>query len=465
MSGKFRSFVIFAGMRTGSNLLEATLNQISRITCFGEAFNPYMLGWPDTDQILGVSQREREADPLALLDKLRSRPDHLSGFRYFHDHDARIFDAMMQDHTCAKVILTRNPLESYVSTRLAWETSQWKLNASETPIEMQITYDGPEFRQTLSEIEAFQRRIIHGLQVSGQSAFILGYPDLRDGDVLTGLVHWLGRRDVERVEPASDQVPQNPQDMASKVQNFDQMQADLHQLDPFLLHHLPNYEPRRGPAVPSFTAAEVGQGLLYMPVRGQSNDPVAAWLAGLGGVHGDFTQTSLRQWKRNHSGHRSFTVLRHPLQRAWAAFQHLITRAQPDLRQMMRDLYKVPLPPDAALGALHDDQNAALLVDFLGFLKRNLNGQTGVPVHPFWASQTEILAGFARFGSPDLLVREDRMADDLAHLASSAGIADPQLDRLTPEPLPGFLQDRKLIDAAYAAYQRDYVSFGYEKTP
>ena len=62
----FRSFVIFAGMRTGSNLLEATLNGVRRVTCFGEAFNPYMMGWPDKDELRGITMAEREADLLPV---------------------------------------------------------------------------------------------------------------------------------------------------------------------------------------------------------------------------------------------------------------------------------------------------------------------------------------------------------------------------------------------------------------
>ncbi|MFV0302029.1 MAG: hypothetical protein ACK5IP_14345, partial [Paracoccus sp. (in: a-proteobacteria)] len=77
MNQSFRSFVIFAEMRTGSNLLEATLNKIKRVTCFGEAFNPYMLGWPDVDSLRGMTMAEREADPLKLLSLLMEKPDHL----------------------------------------------------------------------------------------------------------------------------------------------------------------------------------------------------------------------------------------------------------------------------------------------------------------------------------------------------------------------------------------------------
>lgn len=460
MSNAFRSFVIFAEMRTGSNLLEATLNAVRRVTCFGEAFNPYMMGWPDKDELLGVTRDQREADPLVLLRKLTDKPGHLPGFRYFHDHDPRVFDAIMEDRDCAKIVLTRNPLDSYVSTRLAWATNQWKLNETETPIPASITYDGEEFRQSLSAIEAFQLRVMHGLQVSGQAGFWLGYDDLRDADVMTGLLHWLGRRDLRRVEPASDQVPQNPRELAQKVGNFPAMQKDLQRLDPFQLHRIPNFEPRRGPAVPGFLAAEAGAGLIHMPVKGGPGDRVAGWLRGLGKVSGDFTQSGLRQWKRDHPGHRSFTVLRHPLYRAWDAFLHLLAAANPEMRRLMREVHRVPLPPDEALAELSDDDSARLFLDFLGFLRRNLNGQTTLPTHPGWASQSEVLAGFARFSVPDLVAREDRLAPDLMALAAMAGIE--AADAPGPEKQPDFLHDRRLMAAARAAYLRDYVAFGFQ---
>lgn len=49
------------------------------------------------------------------------------GFRYFHDYDPRVLDIALDDPRCAKVILTRNPLESFASWNIAQETGQWKL--------------------------------------------------------------------------------------------------------------------------------------------------------------------------------------------------------------------------------------------------------------------------------------------------------------------------------------------------
>ncbi|WP_347266918.1 hypothetical protein [Paracoccus sp. (in: a-proteobacteria)] len=464
MNQPFRSFVIFAEMRTGSNLLEATLNSVKRVTCFGEAFNPYMMGWPDKDAIRGVTRAERDAEPLRLLAAIRDKPGHLSGFRYFHDHDPRVLDAILDDRGCAKIVLTRNPVESHVSTALARATNQWKLNASETPIPARVHFDAAEFREVSAAIGAFRQKLHHRLQGSGQSAFWLDYEDLRDAAVMTGLLHWLGREDIRDLQPAGDQVPQNPGELAQKVTNFDEMQTELARLDPFMLRRIPNFEPRRGPAVPGFLAGAAGRGLVFMPVRGGPGAGVRGWLAAMGAVTGDFTQNSLRQWKRDHAGHRSFTVLRHPLLRAWTAFEALLRGSKAELRALLREAHRLPLPPDAELAGLDDQRQAELFEAFLGFLQRNLNGQTGLPTQPGWASQSEVLAGFARVCAPDMVLREADLARDLGWLAASAGIEAPAAAP-TPVCWPGFLDDQALRAAARRAYLRDYVSFGFAGRP
>ncbi|SDD97955.1 hypothetical protein SAMN05421538_103166 [Paracoccus isoporae] len=459
----FRSFVIFAEMRTGSNLLEATLNSVKHVTCFGEAFNPYMLGWPETDQIRGVTKAERENDPLHLLAAICNREGHLSGFRYFHDHDLRVFDTVIGDRRCAKIVLTRNPLDSYVSTQLAWQTNQWKLNETETPIPAAINYDGAAFREGLDRVQGFQARVLRGLQVSGQSAFWLNYDDLRDAEIMTGLLHWLGRTDLERVQPASDQVPQNPRDMAEKVANFDAMQDDLARLDPFQTSRIPTFEPRRGPAVPSFVASGAGGGMLFMPVRGGPVETVEAWMESGAELQRDFNQQTLRAWLKNHPRHRSFTVLRHPLRRAWSAFTQLLEAAPAELRQQMRETHRVSLPDDAELSGLDAGQQVQIFAEFLDFLRRNLNGQTSLQVFPHWASQTEILAGFSRFLTPDMVLREDDLERGLGWLAEACGQVAPPVS--APAQMPDFLDDKALQKAARAAYTRDYIQFGFSNRP
>ncbi len=119
---QFDYFVVFAEMRTGSNFLETNLNAIDGLVCHGEAFNPHFIGYPKTKSILGVTQAARDEDPKQLLREIRKAPDGLAGFRYFHDHDPRVFDKIVDDPKCAKIVLTRNPADSYVSWKIAVAT-------------------------------------------------------------------------------------------------------------------------------------------------------------------------------------------------------------------------------------------------------------------------------------------------------------------------------------------------------
>ncbi|MEL7114389.1 MAG: nodulation protein NodH, partial [Pseudomonadota bacterium] len=183
MSRRFDYFVVYAEMRTGSNFLEENINDYPGLTCYGEAFNPVFIGGAKKMELLGVTLEQRESDPFILLDRMRIHTDGLSGFRFFHDHDPRILDKTLNDPRCGKVILTRNPLDSYVSRKIAADTGQWRLNDLKNAKSAKITFVRDEFEAHLDTLQAFQRRLMNGLQVTGQSAFYIGYDDIPDLDV------------------------------------------------------------------------------------------------------------------------------------------------------------------------------------------------------------------------------------------------------------------------------------------
>ena len=93
---RFDYFVVFAEMRTGSNFLEANINAFDGLTCHGEAFNPNFAGYPNKDEVLGLSRETRDADPHHLLELVKSA-EGLNGFRYFNSHDGRVLDAMLNE--------------------------------------------------------------------------------------------------------------------------------------------------------------------------------------------------------------------------------------------------------------------------------------------------------------------------------------------------------------------------------
>ncbi len=68
----FEYFVVFAEMRTGSNFLEANINSFDGLTSHGEAFNPHFVGYPNVDNILGVTRDMRESNPIGLIDTITS---------------------------------------------------------------------------------------------------------------------------------------------------------------------------------------------------------------------------------------------------------------------------------------------------------------------------------------------------------------------------------------------------------
>lgn len=452
---------MFAEMRTGSNFLEANLNALAGVTCHGEVFNPHFIGNKDVFDLFGVNIREREADPYLMLRRLRERTTGIAGFRYFHDHDPRVFDAVMDDPRCAKIVLTRNPAESYISLKIAMATGQWKLTGPKGIKTAQARFDAPEFERHLEAVQTQQIRIMNRLQVTGQSAFWLDYEDIQNVEVINGLARWLG---VDARLESTDQTlkKQNPEDPEDKVQNFAAMEAALARLDRFNLSRTPNFEPRRPPAIPGFVAARNAP-LLFMPLRGGPVARVTDWLAQLGGLERDFVQKTLRQWKRAHPRHRSFTVVRHPLARAHAVFcDHVLGSSQNDFRSMLTRLHGVMLPEQGenfADLAAHRDAFLA----FLRFVKKNLGGQTATKVDALWATQSAVLQGFSQFQPPDAVLREERLAEGLDWLCAETGVTPPPPPVAEPVgdvPLSSVCDD-EIESAARDAYLRDYIAFGY----
>jgi len=473
MTDKFTSFVVFAEMRTGSNFLEANLNAFAGITCHGEAFNPHFLGYPNNEPILGVDLARRDADPNALLSAIRNDPAALSGFRYFHDHDPRVFDAIVDDPQCAKIVLTRNPVDSYVSWKIAQATGQWKLTDMKAHKSAQVVFESAEFEAHLEALQSFQVTLLNRLQTSGQTAFYVAYEDLQSVEVMNGLAKYLG------VDSALDGLDknlkkQNPSPISTKVSNYDYMEKSLSRLDRFDLTRTPNFEPRRGPNVPSYVVA-ADASLIYMPLRSGPCNQVVDWLAALDGVSTDdlqtkFSQKDLRQWKRKHPGHRSFTVLRHPIARAHDAFcRHILKTGKgsfTQLRNTMMRRYNMPLPVDGPDQSYDLAAHRAAFSAFLIFLKGNLSGQTSIRVDAAWCTQAQAIMGFGEVCLPDRIIREADLAGELDALAQAIGRVDaPDLGAQKPDQPFALadIYDDEIEKLAADAYQRDYVMFGFSR--
>ncbi|MEI4261705.1 sulfotransferase family 2 domain-containing protein [Roseovarius sp. D0-M9] len=469
----FDYFVVLAEMRTGSNLLESHLNAFQSFECHGEAFNPAFIGYPNRTEILGITQATREGDPARLIDTIRDRSAGMGGFRLFHDHDPRAIKICLNDPRCAKIVLTRNPAESYVSWKIAQETGQWKLTNVKRRKDAKATFDAEEFERNVTSLQAFQVEVQNTLQKSGQTAFYISYDDLNDLEVINGLARYLGAD--EALKALGDKLKiQNPGPLSEKVANFDEMAEALSGLDRFNLTRTPAFEPRRGPAVPAHIIAYRAP-LIYMPIKSGPEEEVIAWMAALDEVvpeamHTNMNQKGLRQWMRQATGHRSFTVIRHPAARAHAAFCQRILQPGPsclgEIRRVLRNFHKLPIPgggPDETY-----DRRAHYLAftGFLEFLRANLRGQTSVRVDANWATQTAVLQGMAQFSLPDVIIREDEMQLQLGALAKQVG--RPGAAPIAPaEPAGpyalGEIYDDDIEALIADIYQRDYIMFGWDR--
>jgi hypothetical protein len=458
---QFTSFVVLAEMRTGSNFLEANLNALDGLTCHGESFNPYLIGGEGKQEMFGIDMVGRDADPAGFLKAMRAQTKGLAGFRYFSDHDPRVFDLVMQDKACAKIILTRNQLESFISWKIAMESDQWWLANTKHLKTVRPRFDLAEFTERTAALHQFQNRIVNRLQVSGQTAFYLDYEDVRDLDVLNGLAAFLG---IEaRLKTLDFRFKkQNPEAIEEKVSNPQEMREALATLDWFNQSLAPNFEPRRQAMVPHYVASE-GAPLLFMPIKAAPDGPIKKWLQSYGALVQDFDRNSLRKWKAANPGQRSFTVLRHPLARAFSAYCDLLDRDfMPELRPYLKRVHKFILPPKGKGFETEAEFRQGFLV-FLELAKYMLAGRTELRILPAFATQSAIIHGFSQLQSPDMLIREDRLAEGLAYLAGDVGIPlspPPQIKLNGPYDLAA-IYGTDVEEAAQAAYGRDYTSFGF----
>ena len=454
MKRPFDLCVIFAEMRTGSNHLEAMLDGVLGLRAFGEVFNPAFVGRPNQDALCGFDLARREAAPVELLAAIRSgaAPD-LPILRFFHDHDPRVLDPMLDDARVAKVILRRNPLDSYLSRKIAAETGQWKMTDARMQKTADIRFDAPEFETMLSAWQGFAARLARGLQLRGQTAFEINYEDLADTEVLNGLLRFLGSS--ETIDPkASNLKPQNPGGPRSKVINPKDMEQALARLDPFGVDRPGRIDFAQRAAAKSIAVAG---DLMMLPVPGVLSDQWRNWFPE--DVQDGLTQRELRQWMRQHPAHRKIACIQHPLARAHSVFCGQVLPRRPataDLRRRLRRRYDIPLPQDWPDPGYDRAAHRAAFEAFLRFLKPCLAGQTSLSAPADWSGQLAALQGMARFALPDRLLRAEQLDDDLTlfGLRPHPPVAD------TPFAL-GDIYDEALDSLARDVFRRDYVFFGY----
>jgi hypothetical protein len=466
---RFEFFAIVAGMRTGSNLLEELLAGHPQITCHGELFNPHFVGVPGKSEALGISREARDQDPIRLLDAVRRAHSGIAGFRVFDGHDDRALEMVLRDVRCAKIILSRNPLDSYLSLKIARSTGQWWLGNLASAKTEKVRFDPAEFGEFLGGVGSFRHRVRRVLQETGQAAYHIDYDDLRAPEVIGGLFAFLGC-DAAPVPSRTRSKAQNPRPAVEKVTNPTTLRTALSRIDPFDADRGPDFEAVRGAGVPRYRVAADAP-VLFTPVGSVACAEVDGWLTNLSDGRppkSGLSQRELRAWMRDRPGHRRLAVVEHPASRIHEVFSKAIL--PPDRPEFgeVRDIlvrhHAVPLPDDPRDPGYDGKAHREAFLGFLRFVRGNLGGQTGLRPHPAWSSQSVVLAGICRFAIPDVVMRKETLATELGRISKDLG-----LRKASPgKPDPGFapvalvdMMDGDIAEAVRAAYRRDFVQFGY----
>ncbi|NOR61390.1 MAG: nodulation protein NodH, partial [Rhodobacteraceae bacterium] len=219
----FTSFIMLGAMRSGSNLLEKFLNQYEGLVCHGELFHKSFIGVQGCQKFLGIETEARNEDPQRLLDAVRANTPHkITGYRFFQDHDEKVMEAALKDRYCAKIILTRDPVESFVSLQIALETQQWLVSDIAHRKDVQIHFDLEEYATYLKDRTAFYGRISQSLTTSEQPYFEIDYEMLTDVNNINRLAAFIGDRAGKAVleEPIKRQ---NPGALAHKISNIQEV--------------------------------------------------------------------------------------------------------------------------------------------------------------------------------------------------------------------------------------------------
>ncbi|RED18491.1 sulfotransferase family 2 domain-containing protein [Pontivivens insulae] len=492
----FRYFVILGSMRTGSNLLQRTLDQFADITCYGELFNPNFIDGPNQPDRLGVSRSQRDTDPDSLIEAME-RANHgvaVPGYRYFDGHDPRALNLALHDRSIGKVILKRNPLDSFVSLKIAQTTGQWMLGKARGRKSAQIQFDIDEYNSYLARSEAFYALIETALQTTGQAAFRLKYPDVQELDVINGLGRWLGsEKSLQRIEPTIER--QNPGSLEDKVINFEEMQQALAKAGG--LHRTGEGTSGDRAGGLRFMHTCRRSPVLFAEVPGTDAMPIKRWLHSIDGgdpLRGDFEQIlldasplgrpanrkALNDWLQTHPGALTFSYVSHPVERAYSTFMNHIWEpgdsSFPRIRAFLEEQYGLMLPEaemratgsrEVLQRAGHDaEEHAKAFSAFLDFLRANLAGQTPIRVDRHWDLQSHFIEGFNTALPLSMVVRQGEMLPAAAYIRKLLN-TDRMKNKVLRLPASNHIFNlseiwsKQIEMQVRGIYTRDYLMFAF----
>jgi LPS sulfotransferase NodH len=482
MQQEIKYYVLLADMRTGSNLFEDMITRYDAFSCFGELFNPHFIGGPKTPSMTSLTLSERDADSVGVVSRMiEENPDTLPGFRLFSDHNPMMLEHCLADETCAKIVLTRNPLESYVSHLIAARTGQWQLQELSKRKDAKVTFNIDKFQLYLEAKQDFATLIRSRLQQTGQTSFNIDYTDMAKVETFNGCAKFLGTdQKLEAFLPNTKR--QNPASMREKVYNYDEMLEGLRTLDIFESNWSAYNEPSQTTSSTVLHACRTAP-ILYFPLTYDDNDPTIKWMCSIERdkkpARTKMGVADVREWMAGTTNRTVITCLEHPVERIYRAFNDRIVFAPNDknkwIRRILRERYELEIPSwgDGSWATKDEMKSVGYTVDkhkqnfirFLDFIQGNLRGQTNAPVSPEWGSQYLAIENYHEWTAPTVVVMPQMRKQAFSAIEATYGLkSDFDIDeqKSTDLILLEQIYCPRIEQAVRIAYQNDYRKFGFQ---
>jgi LPS sulfotransferase NodH len=229
-------FAIVAAQRTGSNLLERSLDQLSDVTCHGELFNAEFLGFhhAESDIFAGYERTEvaRRDDDLASYTQavMSASRKPIVGYRIFQNHHNEALRNTIYNPDIKKVVLRRNLLESFVSFKMASSTNQWiVLHPGSRKEAAKVKFALEEFLVFVARHSLYYNEVYQALSSTGQTFVSVDYSELKDPDVANMIARFIGSSEEFESVPELT-LKQNTRMLRNSVENYDEMITQLQKL-------------------------------------------------------------------------------------------------------------------------------------------------------------------------------------------------------------------------------------------
>lgn len=472
-------FAIFGAMRSGSNLLEQSLNQYAGIVCHGELFNPAFIGHSENMSLFGLSLADREKSPDALVEAMIDNAGtEIAGLRIFQNHDPRAIEFMLENPDCGKIILQRDPLQSYVSLAIARQTDQWLLTNAPERRGGKIHFDEHVFSDYRDAQADYYTNIRKTLRETGQSALWVDYPEQTEIATLNGIAKFLGSR--EKLKKVQVKIRrQNPGGLEEKVDNYSDMISFLGQRSETDNALETILDPARRANIPKMTTCN-NNPVLFAPIPGGPNDAVINWMRTIDGSEPTtgHNQRTLFTWMQEHPNMTTISAVSHPVSRAYDVFMTKIFITSEDSYRVIRNKlinhFGLDIPEmglsktytrDALLASGYGiGQHRAAFHTFLRFLKSNLDGQTSIRIDELWATQASILAAFSSVIPIALIAKDSELVNAFSYVEGKLNILNPTINSSENQPYLFNLKEvytQQTENLTRKVYGVDYTRLGF----